>query len=82
MFLGVFGFLVSISASYFKFLFNTTLDNTTSVTWGGLFLVILFVSTMLALIFGNAKDMLWNDEKFVDKYMRRREMINERKKSK
>lgn len=51
MFLAIFGFLCGIMESYLTFMFNLPLDSSTSVTWGWLFLAIIFVLVVLRLIF-------------------------------
>lgn len=72
MFLAIFGFLCGIMSNYLNFMFNLPLDNSTSVTWGWLFVAILFVLAILRLlftgVFGSEKDDIYGLKYKVEGY--------------
>ena len=72
MFLACFGFHCGIMEKYLNFLFNLPLDNTTSVTWGWLFVAIIFVLIILRLlftgVFGSEEDDIYDLKYKVEGY--------------
>ncbi len=71
MFLSCFKFICSIIGEWLDFLFTITLDSSTSVTWGMLFIAIVFVIVCLKLLFEGIYNATGEDDyglKYIPKH--------------